>query len=179
MNSPSKSIDQLSRRMAITVRGVVQGVGFRPFVYNAACDRGLSGWVRNEADMVRIEVQGDSAALTATVSLNPANGPKVEFSYVDELKRTLKEGFTAKEVAEAKKAYLDGRMVARSQDAALMSQLAQHELQGRTMMWDEALEAKIQALTPEQINAAFRKNIDPAALAIVKAGDFKAAGVYK
>ena len=50
---------------------------------------------------------------------------------------------------------------------------------GRTMKWDAQLEAKIQALTPEQINAAFRKHIDPAALSIVKAGDFKAAGVYQ
>jgi zinc protease len=128
---------------------------------------------------VMIPADGDSSMLSATVSLNPANGPKVEFSYVDELRRTLKEGFTAAEVAEAKKAYLDSRMVSRSQDAALMSLLAQHELQGRTMKWDEQLEAKIQALTPDQINAVFRKYIDPTSVSIVKAGDFKAAGVYK
>jgi len=82
-------------------------------------------------------------------------------------------------VAEAKKAYLDSRMVGRSQDAALMNQLAQHEQQGRTMNWDEQLEQRIQALTADQINAAFRKNIDPTAVSIVKAGDFKAAGVYR
>jgi hydrogenase maturation protein HypF len=45
-------------RRAITVRGVVQGVGFRPFVPTAATARGLAGWVRNRADGVRIEVQG-------------------------------------------------------------------------------------------------------------------------
>jgi zinc protease len=128
---------------------------------------------------VAIPAEGDSSVLTATVSLNPANGPKVEFSYIDELKKTLKEGFTAAEVEGAKKAYLDSRMVGRSQDAALMNQLAQHEQQGRTMKWDEQLEQKIQALTPDQINAAFRKYIDPAAVSIVKAGDFKAAGVYQ
>ncbi len=128
---------------------------------------------------VAIPAEGDSAMLTATVSLNPVNGPKVEFSYMDELRKTLKEGFTAAEVAAAKKAYLDSRMVARSQDAALMMLLAQHEQQGRTMKWDEQLEQRIQALTPDQINAAFRKYIDPAAVSIVKAGDFKAAGVYQ
>jgi hydrogenase maturation protein HypF len=53
--------------LAITVRGVVQGVGFRPFVYNAARQRGLGGWVRNEADVVRIEAQGEQAALEAFV----------------------------------------------------------------------------------------------------------------
>jgi zinc protease len=128
---------------------------------------------------VSIPAEGDSSMLTATVSLNPVNGPKVEFSYMDELRKTLKDGFTAAEVAEAKKAYLASRMVARSQDAALMNLLAQHEQQGRTMKWDELLEQRIQGLTVEQINAAFRKYIDPSAVSIVKAGDFKAAGVYQ
>jgi hydrogenase maturation protein HypF len=45
-------------RLAITVRGIVQGVGFRPFVYNAAMSQGLSGWVINESDCVRIEIEG-------------------------------------------------------------------------------------------------------------------------
>ena len=63
------------RRLAITVRGVVQGVGFRPFVYNAARSGELTGWVRNEADTVRIEVQGDPARLEAFVhSLRHAIG---------------------------------------------------------------------------------------------------------
>ena len=117
--------------------------------------------------------------LSATVSLNPVNGPKVEFSFVDELKKTLKDGFTAAEVAEAKKAYLETRANGRAQDAALLTQLASHEQENRTFAWDQQLEAKIQALTPAQINAAFRKHIDPAAVSIVKAGDFKAARVYQ
>jgi len=50
-------------RWAIVVRGVVQGVGFRPFVYKTARSMGLVGWVRNEADTVRIEVQGPVANL--------------------------------------------------------------------------------------------------------------------
>jgi hydrogenase maturation protein HypF len=45
-------------RLAITVHGVVQGVGFRPFVHAAAMARGLVGWVRNRTDGVRIEVEG-------------------------------------------------------------------------------------------------------------------------
>lgn len=51
------------RRLRITVRGVVQGVGFRPFVYRAARQESLRGWVLNEADAVRIEVEGDSGSL--------------------------------------------------------------------------------------------------------------------
>ncbi len=54
-------------RVAITVRGVVQGVGFRPFVYNAARAEGLAGFVRNETDRVRIEVEGPADAVAAFV----------------------------------------------------------------------------------------------------------------
>jgi zinc protease len=128
---------------------------------------------------VGIPFEGDDAMLSGTVSLNPANGPKVEASFKDELAKTLREGFSAKEVDEAKKAYLDGRIVQRSQDAALLNLLASHEMESRTMAWDQQIEQKIAALTPDQINAAFRKHIDAAALSIVKAGDFKAAGVYQ
>lgn len=128
---------------------------------------------------VAIPTEGDAAMLSGTVSLNPVNGPKVEFSFTDELAKTLKSGFTATEVAEAKKAYLDSRMIARAQDQSLLTVLASHEQEGRTMKWDEQLEQKIQALTPEQISAVFRKHIDPASLSIVKAGDFKTAGVYQ
>jgi hydrogenase maturation protein HypF len=42
----------------ISVRGVVQGVGFRPFVHRLALRHRLDGWVRNEAGAVRIVAQG-------------------------------------------------------------------------------------------------------------------------
>jgi len=53
------------RRLTVTVRGVVQGVGFRPFVYNVARKWEVTGWVQNEAGIVRIEARGTSAALEA------------------------------------------------------------------------------------------------------------------
>ncbi len=45
-------------RVKITVRGAVQGVGFRPFVYRLATELGLKGWVINSAQGVFIEVEG-------------------------------------------------------------------------------------------------------------------------
>ncbi|MBN1104004.1 MAG: carbamoyltransferase HypF [Deltaproteobacteria bacterium] len=42
----------------IRVRGVVQGVGFRPFVYQLALRHGLTGWVSNTSEDVRIQVEG-------------------------------------------------------------------------------------------------------------------------
>jgi len=49
------------RRLAVT--GVVQGVGFRPFVYRLATELGLSGQVGNDAAAVFVEVQGPAALL--------------------------------------------------------------------------------------------------------------------
>lgn len=45
-------------RIRITVSGIVQGVGFRPFVYRCAKERGLAGFIKNTAENVLIEVQG-------------------------------------------------------------------------------------------------------------------------
>jgi hydrogenase maturation protein HypF len=51
------------RRLAVTVRGTVQGVGFRPFVYRLAHSHGLGGWVRNSTGPVEIEVEGGEPQL--------------------------------------------------------------------------------------------------------------------
>ena len=50
-------------RQRLTVRGVVQGVGFRPFVYALARELGLCGMVANSGDGVHIEVEGPVGAL--------------------------------------------------------------------------------------------------------------------
>jgi hydrogenase maturation protein HypF len=52
----------------VCIRGVVQGVGFRPFVHRVALRHGITGWVRNEAGVVRILAEGDETALSAFVS---------------------------------------------------------------------------------------------------------------
>ncbi|MFC1985084.1 carbamoyltransferase HypF [Chloroflexota bacterium] len=44
----------------ISVRGVVQGVGFRPFIYRLATKHNLKGYVCNTSEDVRIEVEGDA-----------------------------------------------------------------------------------------------------------------------
>lgn len=56
-----------STRLRIRVRGLVQGVGFRPFVYRLAMEQGLSGWVRNDEQGVVMEVQGSTATVLPTL----------------------------------------------------------------------------------------------------------------
>src|ERR1700730_10217357 len=55
-------------RIAVTVRGAVQGVGFRPFVFRLAQRHALVGWVRNSAGPVGIEVEGEGEQLRRFVS---------------------------------------------------------------------------------------------------------------
>jgi hydrogenase maturation protein HypF len=56
--------DRLQRRR-ILVQGIVQGVGFRPFVYAQASSLGLAGFVFNDSAGVTIEVEGKKDALDA------------------------------------------------------------------------------------------------------------------
>ncbi len=55
-------------RVRLRVRGVVQGVGFRPFVHRLAHRHGISGFVLNDADGVVVEAEGEPGALAAFVS---------------------------------------------------------------------------------------------------------------
>jgi hydrogenase maturation protein HypF len=62
-------------RRAIRIRGAVQGVGFRPFVFRLARDLGLAGWVFNDADGVSIEVEGPTRTLASFERRLKADAP--------------------------------------------------------------------------------------------------------
>jgi len=59
----SKVTRQSIKSASISVRGIVQGVGFRPFVYGLAIKHNLKGWVYNTSEDVRIEVEGEAEAV--------------------------------------------------------------------------------------------------------------------
>jgi len=123
--------------------------------------------------------EGDAAIFSASAISNPANTPKVEASFMDELRKTLREGFTAAELVAAKKAIQDDRTGSRSSDGGILNLIGAREQYKRTLAWDADLDAKLQALTLDQVNAAFRRHVDPSKISIVKGGDFKRANVYQ
>jgi zinc protease len=123
--------------------------------------------------------EGNAASFTVFAIANPRNTPKVEASFMDELARTLRDGFTAAELTAAKKAIHDERTVGRSSDAGILNLISSREQYSRTLTWDEQLDSKLEALTLEQVNTAFRRHINTTDLLIVKGGDFKAANVYQ
>ena len=137
---------------------------------------GLSYGVQS---MLQAATKDDGGTFAGMAISAPQNAPKVEASFKDELARTLKDGFTADEVAAAKKAWLDEQAVARARDQGLVATLVRRDFYDRTMKFDEAVEAKVASLTPEQVSEAFRRHIDPSTSSYVKAGDFKKAGVLQ
>jgi hydrogenase maturation protein HypF len=59
----------LRKRAIITIQGLVQGIGFRPFVYRLAVGRGLKGYVKNMGDAgVRIDASGEEEAIMGLLS---------------------------------------------------------------------------------------------------------------
>ena len=73
---PQNNVDnRLGAARRVHVSGVVQGVGFRPFIYGLALRHALVGWVRNTSAGVEIEVEGESNALDAFVCAITAEAP--------------------------------------------------------------------------------------------------------
>ena len=115
----------------------------------------------------------ETSAFRLSAIYAPQNRTRVEQAVKEEVQRAVSAGFSADEVEAGKKALLDARRMARTQDGALVNRLASYLFAKRTFAWDIDLESKVAALTPAQVNAALRRHIDPAKLSFVAAGDFK------
>lgn len=63
------------RRILVRIQGIVQGVGFRPFIFQLAHRHGIDGWVRNQADGVEIEVAGFSDQVERFLRDIPTEAP--------------------------------------------------------------------------------------------------------
>ena len=102
----------------------------------------------------------------------PQNRARVESEIKDVVRNALRDGFSAVEVAEAKKGYLALRKLGRTHDGALVVRLANNLYLGRSFAWEADFDTRIAALTPREIQDALNKYLDPEKLSIVKAGDF-------
>ncbi|MFP5211111.1 MAG: carbamoyltransferase HypF [Acidobacteriota bacterium] len=83
-------------RRRVAVRGVVQGVGFRPFVYRLAVEEGLAGFIENDTNGVTIEIEGPREHLDAFLRRMRAEAPplaRIDSMYVAEVAATGETGF--------------------------------------------------------------------------------------
>ena len=63
------------KTLQVIVTGLVQGVGFRPFVHRLAAEFNLAGWVQNTNENVRIRITGEQAAIEAFLAALSADAP--------------------------------------------------------------------------------------------------------
>jgi zinc protease len=105
----------------------------------------------------------------------PENAERVEAAFKDELQKALKDGFTAEELQKAKQGLARLGEQMRAQDPVIANALNNQLYLDRNFAFDAELEKKLQALSVDDVNAAWRKHIDPARITIIRAGDFEGA----
>src|SRR5881396_272068 len=81
------TLEERTTRLRVTVRGAVQGVGFRPFVYRLAMELALNGWVNNSSQGVFIEVEGAKEKLNSF--LTRLAGEKPPRSFIQSLESSF------------------------------------------------------------------------------------------
>ena len=94
--SKETEVDRGQRRVRARVRGVVQGVGFRPFVYRLAAEESLAGWIGNDTEGVTLEIEGEPARVAAFLARLRSELPpmaRIDDVAVDELNATGETGF--------------------------------------------------------------------------------------
>jgi hydrogenase maturation protein HypF len=85
----------------ISVRGIVQGVGLRPFVYQTAVRYNLRGWVCNTSEDVRIEIEGEAADIDRFLDELRNNPPPLSLIESMEVTAASPDGHTNFEIRES------------------------------------------------------------------------------
>jgi zinc protease len=135
--------------------------------------RGEQGLSYGIGSMIMADNQDKSARFMIFAITNPVNIGKVDTIITEEVGKFLKDGPSLAETNEGKKAFVEQLKVQRSNDAGIAGQLAGNLHIGRTYQFYSDLEKKILELKPEDVQAAYKKLLDPAKLVIIHAGDFK------
>ena len=156
---------------ALTVANVIFGQGGNSRLWKRIREKeGLSYDVRSGLSWSTLDENTDFAV---SAIFAPQNQPKVEAALKDELARSLSEGFTPQELDEARAGLLNRRRLDRAQDGAVAAALVANLYYGRSFAFSQQTDDAIAALTLAQVNAAWRKYIDPQRLVLGWAGDFK------
>ncbi len=115
------------------------------------------------------------ATFLAFAIMNPENRDRLTSAVSEEFARIRESGVTGDELEKAKAGILEQMRAGRSEDDALASMLQRQLAADRTMEFTKRREARIAAMTKDQVDAAVRKLVDAKQLVQVAAGDFAAA----
>jgi zinc protease len=134
--------------------------------------RGEQGLSYGIGSMISAKNQDKYARFMVFAITNPKNIDKVDSLISEEIGKFLKNGVSLAELTEGKKGFIESRKVGRSNDATIADQLADGLEIGRTYQYYADLEKKIEALKMEDVQAVWKKILDPAKMVIIHAGDF-------
>ena len=137
--------------------------------------RGREGLSYGVGSSFSAQAKVDGARFSVNAISAPPNAERVEASFRDELTTVLTEGYTDEEIATGKDSWLQGRQISRSQDGALTGMLVSGTHNERTMAWDAQLEARVLALTADDVREAMRRHLDLDKMTFMKGGDFAAS----
>lgn len=61
-------MQKTTQRYKVTIEGIVQGIGFRPYIFNLARENNLGGFIRNNGQGVHLEIEGESTDITSFIT---------------------------------------------------------------------------------------------------------------
>jgi zinc protease len=137
--------------------------------------RGADGLTYGINSSFSVGIHEAVAAWGVNAIAAPQNAERVEKVVLEEIAKARDNGFTAEEVARIKSGARASYDQQYASDGAVASMWLDRLDRGLKFADYEAFIARVQAVTPEQAQAAFRKYVDPAKISIVKAGDKKKA----
>lgn len=172
---PFQLNDQAPEYPALLVANNILGGGIKSRLFNRL--RQKEGISYGAGASLSVPSEDQSAAVILYAMYAPQNLEKLRNGVKEELALLVKDGVTAVELADSKQSLAQEMQIRRAQDPALSAQLRNQLYLNRTMAFDAAIEAKIAALTLDDVNAAIRKYVKPDSFAHFYAGDF--AGTAK
>jgi zinc protease len=128
---------------------------------------------------LRVSPFDNNGALIGYAIYAPENVGRVEKSFFEEIERAASAGFNETEMKLAKEGLLKERLQSRAEAMGVAEQLNEQLEVQRDFAYEEALDAKLGALTPAQVSAVFKKYVDAKKFGNVKAGDFKTVAAPK
>ena len=133
-------------------------------------NEGLSYDVRSVLSWGTLDV---ATQWNVTAIFAPQNQPKVEAAFKEELARSLKDGFTQAELDQGRAGLLNFRRLSRAQDAVVAGRIANNLFVDRNFAFEQKVDEGLARLSLADVNAAWRKHIDPQRLVMAWGGDFK------
>jgi len=83
-----------TKRIKLSINGLVQGVGFRPYIYKLAKKHNLTGWVNNSGHGVIVEIQGlETKLFIDTLTRNPPQNSQIKKIKINEIQTIQEDSF--------------------------------------------------------------------------------------